>query len=124
MAIPQPLIQSRVCVVEGDPAVRDSLATLITVSGYEVTTFATGAAFLQAVEQYPVECVVCEAELPDASGINVYLTLKQRRPACRFALLQSRPDPAAASAARRLGVDAVFHKPFVHGRLKEFVKSR
>ena len=103
---------------------RDSLATLITLSGYHVCTFATGTEFLAAAENCQADCVVCEAELPDTLGINVYLSLKQRRPACRFALLQSRPDAAAASAARQLGVDAVFHKPFVHGRIKEFVKPR
>jgi FixJ family two-component response regulator len=38
---------SIVHVVDGDPAVRDSLTTLLDLNGFRVETYATGAAFLK-----------------------------------------------------------------------------
>lgn len=102
---------------------RDSLATLIALNGHEVSTFATGGDFLAALDGREVDCVVCEAELPDTSGMALFQTFKPSHPATRFALLVSRNDPAMTAAAKRSGVDAVFHKPLVHRRLKTFVSS-
>jgi two-component system response regulator MprA len=114
----------RVCVIDGDAAVRDSLETLMALNGYEVSTYATGSAFLDALDGAEVDCVVCEAELPDTSGIDLFRTFRPGHPRTRFALLMSRKDPAIAAAAQSSGVDAVFHKPLVHGRLKAFVRPR
>jgi len=115
-----------VCVIDGDPAVGDSLVTLLTLNGHEALSFASGAAFLAFVgrgEQPAVHCVICEAELPDTTGLKLYRALREARPdiAC-FALLTSRNDQGAAAEARRHGIDAVFPKPLVHGRLRDFVR--
>lgn len=113
-----------ICVIDGDPAVRDSLATLIGLSGHEVATYATGREFLDAQDSRVIDCVVCEAQLPDTSGVELFLAFKRSHPHTRFALLLSRTDPAATALARTSGVDEVFAKPLVHGRLVRFVASR
>ncbi|MFU8816648.1 MAG: response regulator [Pseudomonadales bacterium] len=110
-------------MVDGDAAVRDSLATLMTLNGCEVSTYATGRDFLAALDGRDIDCVVCEAELPDTSGMTLFETFKANHPATRFALLVSRNDPAMTAAAKRSGVDAVFHKPLVHRKLKSFVAA-
>ena len=112
-----------VCVIDGDPAVRDSLATLMALNGHEVLTFATGREFLDAQDGRAISCVVCEAELPDTSGLDLFRQFKPVHPRARFALLMSRTDPVATAHANRSGVDAVFHKPLVHGRLTGFMKG-
>ena len=111
----------RVCVIDGDAAVRDSLATLMTLNGHEVCAFETGAAFITALD---ADCVICEAELPDISGLELFQAFRQRCPDIRFALLMSRKDPHAISAARRSGVNAVFQKPLVHRTLRAFVTGK
>jgi FixJ family two-component response regulator len=110
-----------VCVVDGDAAVRDSLATLMALNGHEVSTYATGGDFLAALNGRAIDCVVCEAELPDSSGVELYQALKRKYPSARFALLVSRNDRATTASARSSGVDAVFHKPLVHRNLNRFV---
>jgi FixJ family two-component response regulator len=112
-----------VCVVDGDAAVRDSLATLMALNGHDVSTYATGREFLEALDGHRVDFVVCEAELPDTSGVELFRAFKMRHPSARFALLVSRNDPAMTAAAKRSGVDAVFHKPLVHRSLKTFVAA-
>ena len=111
------------CVIDGDAAVRDSLQTLMALNGLEVFTYATGNDFLADLDGAGVDCVICEAELPDTSGIDLFQAFKPRHPGARFALLVSRNDPSVRAAAERSGVDAVFHKPLVHRKLNSFVRS-
>lgn len=115
-----------VCVIDGDSAVRDSLATLLTLMGHEVRTYADGKEFLEALCAAPdscADCVICEADLPDTSGVDLLQRFRRHRPTARFALLMSRKDAALEAAARASGADAVFQKPLVHGTLKRFVEA-
>jgi CheY-like chemotaxis protein len=112
----------RVCVVDEDPAVRDSLATLMGLNDHEVATFDSGGALLRAVAEAPPDCVICAAELPDMSGLELFRALRRDHPEIRFALLLGRTDHNALRAAQRSGVDAVFAKPLVHRRLKAFIR--
>ena len=111
----------RVIVLDGDPAVRDSLATLMALDDHAVVTYATAAAFLRDLDADPIACVVCEADLPDRSGLEVFRLLRDRHPEARFALLMSRKDPQLLTRARELGIRDVFGKPLVHRRLLDFV---
>lgn len=96
---------------------------MLDLCGVPVRLFATGREFLEALDGEPIRCVICEAELPDLSGLHVYQLFKQRHPGTRFALLLSRTDPAATAVAQRLGIETVFHKPLVHRRLTRFVNA-
>jgi two-component system, LuxR family, response regulator FixJ len=115
----------RVCVVDGDPAVRDSLATLIELNEHPVTAYASGEEVLRDLGSRPLEChcVIAAAELPDMTGIELFTALRRLHPSVRFALLLSRNDHAAMLAARRSGIDAVFQKPLVHRKLRRFLET-
>jgi two-component system response regulator FixJ len=112
----------RIAVLDGDPAVRDSLATLMRLDDHAVATYPTAAAFLRALDAQAACCVICEAELPDQSGLQVFLTLRERNPSSRFALLVSRKDSQLLARAHDVGIRDVYFKPLVHRRLLEFVR--
>jgi len=105
-----------VCVVDGDPAVRDSLQYLCDSNGYRAMGFATQAAFLRMldeVQETPPRCVICEAQLPDGGGVELFQTLKQRGVELPFALLVSRSSMTAVRMAERVGIEYVWPKPLV-----------
>ena len=111
-----PIQQSVVCVVDGDPAVRDSLQYLCDSSGHRAMGFATQAAFLRmldGMQDTVARCVICEAQLPDGSGVELYQTLRQRGVELPFALMVSRNSNTAAHLARRVGIEYVWSKPLV-----------
>ena len=108
-----------VCVVDGDPAVRDSLATALNMNGYPVHTFPTGQAIIDAAANTPCSCVVCEAELPDTTGVSVFHALQPL--GLHFALLISNNNPELVSDATRAGIDHIFFKPLVNRRLLSFI---
>ena len=112
----EPIEEPVVCVVDGDPAVRDSLQYLCDSSGYAAQGFSTQAAFLRTLERVDglfLKCVICEAQLPDGSGVELYKTLRQRGFELPFALMISRHSSNAARSASRVGIEYIWSKPLV-----------
>ena len=125
---------SVVHVVDGDPAVRDSLTTLLDLNGFRVVSYATGAAFLKQIGTAPppsngsaIEArnwVVCEADLPDGSGIELYSKIREKDSATPFILLVSRRNPSIVETAKNAGIEQIYQKPLVHRNLIAYIETR
>lgn len=112
-----------VCVIDPDPAVRDSAYTLFQTQPVQVMTFAGVCAFWEAIGCTRPTCVIAEVELPDGDGIELYIQLLHRHPDMPFALLLSRETGAAPHRARAQGIRAVYQKPLLVDQLRQFVES-
>lgn len=116
-------------VVDGDPAVRDSLTTLLDLNGFAVATYATGGAFLDYLAgndesgSSTQQWVVCEADLPDGSGIEVFGRMREAKLPAPFILLVSRRNPKVVSSAKDAGIEKVFQKPLVYRNLLSYIGS-
>jgi FixJ family two-component response regulator len=117
------MTERAVLLVDADPAVRDSLTTLMDLNGFTVHSFSTGAAFLRELPECSVHCVICEADLPDTSGILIYQHLQTLNMNLPFALLVSGLNPAVVRSAHSAGINEIFQKPLVHRRLLNFVST-
>ena len=119
---------SVVHVVDGDPAVRDSLTTLLDLNGFRVVTYATGAAFLKQItatrSEGDEDWVVCEADLPDGSGIELFNKVREARASTPFILLISRRNPGMIETAKNAGIEQVYQKPLVHRNLLTYIEAR
>lgn len=119
---------SVVHVVDGDPAVRDSLTTLLDLNGFKVESYATGAAFLkQVLAKRTATCtewVVCEADLPDGSGIDLFRKIRAENEATPFILLVSRRNPSIVETAKNAGIEQIYQKPLVHRNLLAYIETR
>jgi FixJ family two-component response regulator len=114
-----------VCVIDGDPAVRDSLQYLCQSNGHRAIGFSTCSAFLRSldlVETGLTKCVICEAQLPDGSGVGLFETLQQRGLVVPFALMVSRSSVRAINHAARVGIKVIWSKPLMDkGQLTAFI---
>ncbi len=119
---------SVVHVVDGDPAVRDSLTTLLDLNGFRVASYATGSAFLKRLNASDADgdrdWVVCEADLPDGSGIDLFNRIRESRAGTPFILLVSRRNPSMVETARHAGIEQVYQKPLVHRNLLSYIETR
>jgi len=115
--------EAPVYLIDADPAVRDSLSTLMGLNGFEVRAFSTGGAFLRSLDDVLIRCVICEAQLPDATGIQVFERLHQIERKEPFALLVSQRDSSTIRVARAAGITRIFQKPLVHRHLLSFVHA-
>ncbi len=116
-------VKKIVCVIDGDPAVWDSLETLMRLNGHDVATYATGRAFLNELDPSKTKCVVCEAELPDTTGITIFEALREQNFEAPFALLVSHDSRGTLDKAQRIGIANVFAKPLVTRQLAAFVSD-
>jgi FixJ family two-component response regulator len=112
-----------VCVIDPDPAVRDSALTLFETQAFNVMTFDCGGAFWSDVGVTRPACVIAEADLPDINGVDLYISLSRMHPGLPFALLLSQEGGTALHRARVQGIPAVYSKPLLGVQLRQFVTS-
>jgi FixJ family two-component response regulator len=109
--MPVVFTEPAVCLLDSDPAVRDSVHALVGLHGQSIRCYSTARGFLDEVLRIPVRCVICEARLPDQRGIDVYLDLLDRGYRLPFALLVSRDLERVRSEAALCGISLVIAKP-------------
>jgi DNA-binding NtrC family response regulator len=69
----------RICLVEDDDIMGEALVDRFAVEGFECDWFRTGAAARQALERKRYDVVVSDIRLPDASGEEIFLDLRNAR---------------------------------------------
>lgn len=102
----------RIFIVDDDDAVRTSLIHLLSIlPDSEVYGFASGDAFLEAVEDMEGGCLLLDLQMPGRSGLDV---LEAIRPlACRIVpiVLTGEGDVSLAVQAMKLGAQDFIEKP-------------
>ncbi len=101
-----------VYVVDDEEPVRNALKLMLTVSGYAVTTFDSGAALLDAAEALVPGVVLLDVRMPDMDGIEIQRHLAGGRIALPIVVMTGHGDLAVASSALQAGAVAFLEKPF------------
>ncbi len=68
----------RVCVLEDDDAVRESLGWMLERNGYSVQSFSSPNDFLLSSELDRYDCLIVDAGLPGLSGVELIELLRKR----------------------------------------------
>ena len=101
-----------ILVIDDDPAMRDSLAFLLDVNGFSVTTHETAADFLDHFGRSNVDCVVSDIRMPGMTGLDLVRKLKANAVACPVILMTGHGDVALAVEAMKAGAIDFIEKPF------------
>ncbi|NEV00375.1 response regulator FixJ [Bradyrhizobium uaiense] len=101
-----------ILVIDDDPAVRDSLAFLLDVNGFAVTTYETATAFLDHFARNAADCIVSDIRMPGMSGLDLVRKLKADAVACPVILMTGHGDVALAVEAMKAGAVDFIEKPF------------
>lgn len=118
----QPLI----AVVDDDAPVRTSLRRLLRSSGFAVSVFESGDAFLASLpaagpEGVP-DCLVLDLHMPGRGGFEVQAALTTARRAIPVIVITGKEEPDTAEAARAAGAAAFLTKPVEEAALLGAVK--
>jgi len=70
----------RVLCVENHGEYRDALRYMLEAAGYEVVTATTGRQGLSMLTKQPVQGVLLEYDLPDATGASIRAEMKRIKP--------------------------------------------
>lgn len=106
-----------VYVVDDDAGVLGSLRFLLETDGFDVRTFRSGAALLNAVRSTGVDCFVIDYKMPDMNGIDLARRLRNRDMAAPIILITGYPDENISTRAAAAGVREVLLKPLLEESL-------
>jgi FixJ family two-component response regulator len=104
--------RGEVFVVDDEPAVCDALAKVFSRAGYNVATFADGAALLAAVRGRSPTCIILDVHIPGQSGLDILAEMNaQNYPAPIFIMSGKGDIPMAVKAIKHGAFDFI-EKPF------------
>jgi OmpR family response regulator RpaB len=106
-----------VLVVDDEAGIRDVLADLLAMEGYEVLTAANGQQGLEAYQEGEPDLVITDIMMPKMNGVDMVLQLRTRNPKVNVIFMSGF---FGASPSRRDMTDAIatFGYPLVHKPFK------
>jgi FixJ family two-component response regulator len=116
-----------VAVVDDDPAVRDSLATILEIEGFRVRSYADGDSFLAEAGTTKSDCLILDVHMPVRSGLEVLEAIGGPRYPAPVIIISGQADIPMAVAAVKAGAHDIIEKPFdaeaVIERVREAVRA-
>jgi two-component system response regulator HydG len=102
----------RVLVVDDEPALRKSLARILTSRGCEVLTADDGQAAVESLEQVQPDVILSDLLMPRMTGLELLEQVKKRWPEIEVVLMTAYADVDTAVAAVKGGAYDFLTKPF------------
>ena len=103
---------SRILVVDDDPAVSSLLRRSFAYEGYRVDTAASGAEALRLAMERPPALVVLDIMMPGMDGLEVCRRLREADSSLPILLLTAKDAPTDQIAGLGTGADDYVTKPF------------
>jgi len=104
----QPL---KVLIIDDDPPIRKLLRMGLTTQGYAIFDATNGKKGLELLSQQP-DLIILDLGLPDVSGLDLLLQIRERDERVPIVVLSSRDDETAKVRALDHGADDYVTKPF------------
>jgi DNA-binding response OmpR family regulator len=105
----------RILVIDDDEQMRILLRQVMEWAGYEVMEAGNGREGMLKQKRQPADLVITDLIMPEQEGLETITSLKKEYPGIRIIAISGGgrigPD-AYLPAARELGADRVFSKPF------------
>ena len=119
----RPLPKPLVCVVDDDEMVRTSLHMLLEVLDMRVSTYASGAAFLDDPFAQDCDVLILDVRMPGLSGLQVQQLLNERHSEVPILFISGHGDIPMAVRAMRAGALDFLQKPFNDQVLIDWIHS-
>ena len=104
-------MRETVCLIEDEKIMRVTLEDALKVAGYEVVSFETGAAGLEALRNAPCDVVVTDVRLPDMDGFDIVREIT-RQGGSQVIVMTAFGTIKDAVEAMKLGALDYITKPF------------
>lgn len=101
-----------VFIVDDDPDIRDSLALLLSASGYAAKTYESASSFLASEAPESVGCLIVDVQMPEMDGIALQKELVARHSPLQVIVMTGHADIPIAVGAMKAGAVDFLEKPF------------
>jgi CheY-like chemotaxis protein len=76
----------RILVVDDEPCIADTLATILRSSGYDAVSFHNGKSALEASRFHAPDLLITDVTMPGMSGLELAILMRKLCPDCRILL--------------------------------------
>jgi two-component system response regulator FixJ len=104
--------ESTVHVIDDDEALRDSLTFLLRTARLDVLSYPSATAFLDALPEANLSCVITDVRMPGMSGIDLLRRQRERKISVPVIVITGHGDIPLAVEAMRIGAIDFLEKPF------------
>jgi two-component system, LuxR family, response regulator FixJ len=118
-----PSEKGRVCVIDDDDALRESLSFLLRTAQIDVVSYASAKTFLDALPDAHASCVITDVRMPEMSGIDLLRRLKELKIDVPVIVITGHGDVPLAVEAMKVGASDFLEKPFDDEVLLASVRS-
>jgi CheY-like chemotaxis protein len=114
-----------VLIVDDEPSIRQLIATLFTLEGFDVSTAPDGQAALEQIHAVAPDIVISDVRMPRMNGYELLTTLRADPVlrSIRFILLASYTDGNVGADSAVALADACMSKPFTRELLLKTVRT-
>lgn len=110
-------------VVDDDADVRVALTRLVSSAGFAVETYASGAEFLDSIEDHKPDCVVLDLHMPEMGGFEIQGALAGGHSALPVVVITGHHTPESHARAIQLGAKGYLRKPVNDSVLLEAIET-
>jgi len=107
----------RICILDDDADVLQSLQFLLETHDFMVHTFSAAVALLTYIDLDNIDCLVIDYKMPHMDGLDVAVRLRRRNIVAPIILITGYPDQHMAEKAATAGIDHVLFKPHLEDSL-------
>lgn len=116
-------VAARILVVDDEPRLVSTLATLLRSYGYDATEAHGGRRACELIDTQPFDLALLDLRMPEVDGFAVMAHLANRQPECGSIVISGESSFTAVSGALRRGALDYIRKPFDPEELVATVKG-
>ncbi len=107
----------RLLVVDDDPSVREALALVLDLNGFEVSTAVDGREAIRALARDSPDAVILDVLMPGVDGLEVCRRIRAAGDRTPVLMLTARTEVSERVAGLEAGADDYLAKPFAREEL-------
>ena len=113
----------RICIIDDDEWVADSLKSLLETFGFDVTSYASGNKLFADDQRHTAGCLLVDQHMPGMNGLDVVERLQKEGVRIPTILISGRLDTSTRERAAILGIKGVIEKPFAADHLIDLIRT-
>jgi len=119
-------MKKKILIIEDDKILRENIAELLSLSGYEAFIAAGGISGIKKSVELLPDLIVCDIMMPDTDGYSVLHALRKQNPTQNipFIFLTAKNGNEAYRQGMNLGADDYLTKPFEDIELLDAIEIR
>ena len=117
------MLPSRIYIIDDDAAVRDSLALLLRLHGFDTVDFASAEAFLAEVTRDWSGIVLVDLRMPGMSGLELQGALQSREIELPVIIITAHGETSAARTSLKAGAVDFLEKPIDRDQLLSAIRE-